>query len=1626
MAKNEYDVELSRGQVINGHEYQGGNFYDERNWKKVDDADDTAVHPTKLDWHKYKVKQDSQSFGRKAKDLGGAVVDRGRDVAGGLMKGVVGVGQAVKGVYDFVDTNTDGGLAITPVGYGLKALDAVTGQNNYQNAVNSQKQGRQKAMNAINSYVDNSDGFAGDYLRALGFGDSTQDVKGFGNAVSQNITNTVQSQGLRDQIARRQEQNALETRRWDSLPESEKTFGKRLGHLGLYAKNALNNPLATMDDVVVSGSEMATGGRVLKGVNFGLKALQGTKAGAKAVKALGGEGAVKAGLTEGLIAGGHAVADVKSELGDDFDKTAANKAGLVGLTTGAISLGGNRLGRALGIADIDEMLIAGAKNTAKGTGGKLGRIGAVGKGAVQEGLLEELPQGMAETALQNWATGKPITEGMAENAISGAIAGGLMGGAGGGLHYQATPDKGFGFSPASRVKPKEMKKYADSIERQQQALAKNIYSIYGDPTDLDSEDARVNQHISRQATKGYGLGVLGQREVDMSAMQHYNTPSTLLGLRRDYQGGGALENTAALAVDIGASSQFSGSLNNDEIVRNATKNAQDIISRLGLSAYTQQNDNEMVGKNAHPTSVSGSLFPQSQLGDDLMNTPTDNSVISSRSSSRVVKGATGRKGGSTGATGGNITISNPPKTRLDGLQGFGSGQTITNSNALKTPTQYTAKEQETIRRIESTPNKGRDMAVIGRENFTPNMVDYVLKSDRKVAVDTLSPEKAKALGYKHTDTVRRTISRNAVEHTLNRHGENSENVKKGGQKAVTKQHIANWTKYTDNADRVIKTTDNLGQTVTVSGKQINGYSVIVETVSKGQNELAFKSMYFEKGSVHNSNAFNRKNPVAVLGTPDKGASGQAVASRPPLRPQTQQQGISTGRKTDSTTSVVGSPKNTGSGVSANGRSGYEPEPKLDLHSPTVNRTIPQTKPLINQGFSASESSVKQGVKQSPRLKANLRRQFNTAENRVQLDRQKVLNTPDLSAHAKRISKENIIPINANSKEEALKVRDIYGWDKTHTPLQEAASGKWHLVKNTAWNKAKAEQAMVSDAVAKVQNATAKIEKQVNQAKTKTATPDHKPTSQAVASSSVPTTSQTQTQGKEAYYIHTNTQKEALREAEKLGVLQTHTPHRDYESGKYILVRNDLIKNPTQTQKRLMEKYKNAAKKANHPIQTAKNTQNETKNATILGSKAKITAKNDKILQKSAEKRGDKAKSQDKQAEIQRLKDEYEQAKKGKFAAGMAYRLGETELEMRKIHAKNGEKHQSDYAHLSEEKLNQQIAKYKAEESEYEKQQAKISNQIAQLAVGNDYGNANLPYIDENTGKFNAHQFVEIVNDKSKSLDERRLAARHLLQAAFNNQQSSLVEDNLNMSKAVDKIMQMAKNGKVQPTKEFSEEIKRIVQSSAYKSNSIPDGTIANLILKFAENPKDYAYANLMPVSQDEINEAKQHGLNISGHVHLIDTDAIRHINREHGDEETERNRGQIAIKANDYVLIPEITSNPDKRIYGGKTNDGLNTIVSVKRLEDGSTVVVEEVRTGRKKLAVKTMYKHTAATDTSSIIKNIEHSQSNAQSDSGRVVTDIKAQTVPKDNQSSVSNKSVSQSKKAKDDKQDKVSGKAD
>ena len=163
--------------------------------------------------------------------------------------------------------------------------------------------------------------------------------------------------------------------------------------------------------------------------------------------------------------------------------------------------------------------------------------------------------------------------------------------------------------------------------------------------------------------------------------------------------------------------------------------------------------------------------------------------------------------------------------------------------------------QEVINIIETSPQKGRDMQIIGEANFTPQIIEYAHKNNKKIAIDKLSKTEAEQLGFKYADDVRVTIDYQAINHTLNRHGVESNLVKQSGQKPVEYSDIANYRNIAKTANETFFSKDDLGQDVILSFKQINGHAIIVESIRKKGNELAFKSMYFEKGSYKNSKAY---------------------------------------------------------------------------------------------------------------------------------------------------------------------------------------------------------------------------------------------------------------------------------------------------------------------------------------------------------------------------------------------------------------------------------------------------------------------------------------------------------------------------------------------------------------------------------------------------------------------------------------------------------------------------------------------------------------------------------------------------------------------------------------------------
>ena len=111
------------------------------------------------------------------------------------------------------------------------------------------------------------------------------------------------------------------------------------------------------------------------------------------------------------------------------------------------------------------------------------------------------------------------------------------------------------------------------------------------------------------------------------------------------------------------------------------------------------------------------------------------------------------------------------------------------------------------------------------------------------------------------------------------------------------------------------------------------------------------------------------------------------------------------------------------------------------------------------------------------------------------------------------------------------------------------------------------------------------------------------------------------------------------------------------------------------------------------------------------------------------------------------------------------------------------------------------------------------------------------------------------------------------------------------------------------------------------------------------------------ITARQIKDITSAGIEISEkYKHTIDIYAIIHSMKKHGAKQTEEPRGQIAITREDFEKIPDILDNYD-RIAVGKNKRNQDVIIYQKMYSDGTTLYAEEVRIGRKELAMGTLYK---------------------------------------------------------------------
>lgn len=142
-------------------------------------------------------------------------------------------------------------------------------------------------------------------------------------------------------------------------------------------------------------------------------------------------------IGEGILGAGSAAEQIRQETEDKLltGKQALSAVGS-GVGTAAFGVAGGKLAKKLGLDDIDTMLVTGAKQAVKETGEPVKQT--VGKSladfakkatasGISEGVFEELPQSAQEQMWMNYATDKPLMDGVAEASAMGLVTGAGMG-----------------------------------------------------------------------------------------------------------------------------------------------------------------------------------------------------------------------------------------------------------------------------------------------------------------------------------------------------------------------------------------------------------------------------------------------------------------------------------------------------------------------------------------------------------------------------------------------------------------------------------------------------------------------------------------------------------------------------------------------------------------------------------------------------------------------------------------------------------------------------------------------------------------------------------------------------------------------------------------------------------------------------------------------------------------------------------------------------------------------------------------------------------------------------------------------------------------------------------------------
>lgn len=157
----------------------------------------------------------------------------------------------------------------------------------------------------------------------------------------------------------------------------------------------------------------------------------------------------------------------------------------------------------------------------------------------------------------------------------------------------------------------------------------------------------------------------------------------------------------------------------------------------------------------------------------------------------------------------------------------------------------------------------------------------------------------------------------------------------------------------------------------------------------------------------------------------------------------------------------------------------------------------------------------------------------------------------------------------------------------------------------------------------------------------------------------------------------------------------------------------------------------------------------------------------------------------------------------------------------------------------------------------------------------------------------------------------------------------------------------------------------------------PNVEVGDLLRLAGQSGHNHQTVTLGPVSDWVVEQARADGIDIAGMRHTMDTAAVRHVRDKHGDKDGETSRGQLQITDADFEHAGEVIAGADQIVLGLKNKRDQDLIAYVKELTDGTTVYIEEVRVGRKRLALASIRRYPGTIDAARLAAILDpHAQS--------------------------------------------------